>query len=68
MIYALILVACSSQGCAPHLIASGMTLTQCNSVSSQATAAQFIGQHPDLSFKRMICTPNPRQQMQEKEI
>lgn len=67
--YALIIVTCSlsGAGCNPHLIASGMSLTECQ-VASIPSAARFIGEHPDLRLQRFTCTPNPRQHMQEREI
>lgn len=65
-IYALILFACSPQGCGPHIIGDGLSLPQCQGITSQTTAAQYLAQHPELELERLVCTPQPSRIMQER--
>jgi hypothetical protein len=61
MTYALLLLTCSLSGgdCRPILAADGMQQMECQ-VRAQQLAAQYIGQHPNRTFKAMKCVDHSR--------
>lgn len=54
MLYALVILACSSQGCDKIVAAEGFGMTGCLA-SSQYVAAQYKKEHPKHMIKQLRC-------------